>query len=78
VNKELVVPLHLSAESQEFVRVAEKLIKMGRGQHALSEEECGVLLFYIEELQRELGAHCARLGQQTARPAEHPGPRKIT
>ena len=53
--------MEMRKEVHEFIRVCERLIGFARlSKGALSFMECEAILYYIQELERDVFSHCKK------------------
>lgn len=51
-------------EVKEFMRMCERLISLAMQTGELSEDECGVISFYAQELQEKIPPLCIKYSQR--------------
>jgi hypothetical protein len=51
-------------EVKEFMRMCERLISLAMQTGELSEDECGVISFYAQELQEKIPPFCTKYSQR--------------
>jgi hypothetical protein len=49
---------NIRPEIQELMRVSERLIGFAHREGELTNDECDAIMYYVKELEREIGPFC--------------------